>query len=79
MLDIICGTCASWKPEVRNQIGNGMTYRNEDPLCTMIKIKGKFKVKYAEEKPESWCWKRASDEQLASRVKAGLIGSRKEG
>jgi len=50
-----------------------MTYRTRDPHCTQIMIKGKPKVKYAEDKPESWCYKRASDEQLASRVKAGII------
>jgi hypothetical protein len=38
-----------------------------------MKIKGKFKVRYGDEKPLSWCYKEATPEQLASRVKAGLI------
>jgi hypothetical protein len=69
-----CSTCAHWQPEEREQIGSTMTYRKADPLCTLIRIKGKFKVRYAEDKPLSWCHKEATPEQLASRVKAGLIG-----
>jgi len=74
-IEQICGTCAFCQPEIRGQIGTNMTYRTRDPYCKQIKIKGKPKVKYAEDKPESWCHKKASDEQLASRVKAGLIAA----
>jgi hypothetical protein len=62
-----CGTCTNWQPEKRTQ-KSGATYRTTDPLCTMT-----GKVRYAEDKPVSWCYKEASREQLASRVKAGLI------
>jgi hypothetical protein len=64
----ICGTCAHWKPEQRSQKGS-ITFRSTDPLCTMTS-----KIKYAEDRPVSWCHKEATQEQLASRVKAGLIG-----
>ena len=62
-----CGTCSRWKPEQRAKKGS-MTFRTADPLCTMTS-----KIKYAEDKP-CWCHKEATREQLASRVKAGLIG-----
>jgi len=73
VIEQCCGTCAHWQPERRNRIGSSMTYKTQDPFCTQIKIRGKFKVKCVEDKPEGWCWMRASDEQLASRVKAGLL------
>ena len=63
----ICGTCGRWQPEQRTQKGS-VTYRSTDPLCSMT-----GKVKYAEDKPISWCWLQPTQEQIASRVKAGLI------
>jgi hypothetical protein len=64
-----CGTCAYWQQEEREEVSPTITMQSKPPLCTVWK-----KIKYAEGKPLSWCHKEATPEQLASRVKAGLIG-----
>jgi hypothetical protein len=66
-MDKTCGTCHFWQPGIRKTIGS-ITHTTHDPRCALLD-----KVRYAEDKPYSFCWMRASDEQIASRVGAGLI------
>jgi hypothetical protein len=63
----ICGTCRYWQQEERGQVGSIST-RVKDPLCKQFK-----KIKYPEDKPESWCWKVADIFDLVNRQRAGLI------
>ncbi len=58
-----CGTCANWKPPKTNYSKMGG--------CPYLP---KGVEKYPDEKCISWGWKQASDEQIESRKKAGLIG-----
>lgn len=63
----VCGTCATWKPPVYRKASQTQI-KSEEAECLIFK-----KAKDAEAKPESWCYKEASPEQLASRVKAGVL------
>lgn len=68
-----CGTCKAWKPPAFRQI-SFVQCVSEEARCLML-----GKLKDAEAKPESWCWMQASPEQLASRVKAGIIKAEEVG
>ena len=57
-----CGNCGNWRPPKTNYSKLGG--------CIYLP---KGVEKYPEERCISWCWKRATPEQIASRVKAGLI------
>ena len=61
-----CGTCGRWVPAVKRQVGKD-EYTAVDAGCPW------FKWKMADSKPESWCWTQASEAQIKSRVRAGLI------
>jgi len=65
-IDKTCGTCSHWQPGEKQKYGSLTS--NTDPMCGFWKI-----IKYSEDKPESWCWREASTEQIKSRYKAGLI------
>jgi hypothetical protein len=61
-----CGTCARWKPAIKRKLSNS-EFTATDAGCPW------YNYKMAESKPESWCWLKATPEQVKSRVKAGLI------
>lgn len=46
-----CGNCRYFKPGEKVQIGSLVT-RTEESWCMMLN-----KIRYAEEKPVSWCWR----------------------
>jgi len=70
-----CGTCTYWQPGRKRETGS-LTYTTEQAHCKLFTTGIRHTIiKYAEDKPESWCWKRASEAQLASRIKAGLINN----
>jgi hypothetical protein len=59
-MDKICGTCTRWKPPIKYKFSK----------------KGSCPIKedvYPDDEPKSWCYSKATEEQIKSRVKAGLI------
>jgi len=72
-VDKRCGYCAYWHPEVKAETGSLM-FTDTLPHCKFFS-KGirHVVIKNADSIPESWCWYPASNAQIESRIKAGLI------